>query len=350
MAAVSLGARHQHNEKVCVIRRSVRERLDERHLRQGHHTLGNFLCAVGGFLERSAFGERIGTDQFGLVIGGNPIASHQVIETKRGKKRRHANQYDYAPMRQRPAQHPQIDHFHRMQNSLGVGFPFASAQLQEARAHHRRQREGYQQRNKNGHRHRPPERIHVFPCVAGHKSNRQKNDHQRESRGHHCQPDFLRGFDRRMNAVSSLLFHESKNIFKDNDGVVDHDAHGQRQRQERYVVKREVHAPHQGERGNDRGRDGHGGNQDGTPVPNEEPDYQARENTPQNQMFDQRMDRSFDEIGNVVNHLELNARRHLRAQIINLAPHVVRDAYGVDAGLAQHLNGHDLLPRKTLAK
>ena len=59
---------------------------------------------------------------------------------------------------------------------------------------------------------------------------------------------------------------------------------------------------------------------------------------------------SFDEIGNVVDYLELNARRHLRAQIIKLAPHVVRNAYGVGAGLAENLNGHDVLCRRALPK
>ena len=67
-------------------------------------------------------------------------------------------------------------------------------------------------------------------------------------------------------------------------------------------------------------------------------------------MFDERMDGGFDEIRNVVDHLELHAGRQLGAQIIELASHVVRDAHGIDTGLAENLNGHDVLAGNSLAK
>ena len=62
VAAASLAARHQHDEKVRVIRWPVRIRLDERHLRQSNHVLGDILRKIGGFFERSAFGKRVRTD------------------------------------------------------------------------------------------------------------------------------------------------------------------------------------------------------------------------------------------------------------------------------------------------
>ena len=102
MRAVSLAARHQHDEKVGVIGRPVRIRLDQGHLRQGNDALGHLLRQLGGFVERGAFGKRVGTDQFGLVVGGNPVASHQMIETECGKKSRHTNQDNHAPVRQGP--------------------------------------------------------------------------------------------------------------------------------------------------------------------------------------------------------------------------------------------------------
>ena len=67
-------------------------------------------------------------------------------------------------------------------------------------------------------------------------------------------------------------------------------------------------------------------------------------------MFDERMDGSFDEIGNIVNDLQLNARRQLRAQLLHLRSHVVGYAHGVYARLPQHLNGDDVLGRRVLSE
>src|SRR6266851_5296123 len=332
-----------------VICRSVSEGLHESNFGKCCHAFGNVLRDLRRFRKSRALGKRVGTDEFRLVISGNPVASHQMIETKCRKKRHHANQNDHAPVRERPVQHSQIEQFDGVQETLGVHFLFAFAQLQEARAHHGRQREGHQQRDENGHGHGPSERIYIFPRVTGHESDRQKNNHQRESRSHHRQSNFFGGLDRRQNAVSSLLFHESKNIFEDNDGVVDDDANGQRQSEKRYVVQGKVHAAHQRERGDDGSGDGHGGNENGAPVSNEQPHDQAREDAAENQVFDERMDGSLDEIGNVVDYLELHAGWHLRAQIVELAPHVVRDAHGVDARLTENLNSYDILSEEAFA-
>src|SRR6266850_2433600 len=61
-----------------------------------------------------------------------------------------------------------------------------------------------------------------------------------------------------------------------------------------------------------------------------------------------RMDRRPDEIRNVVNHLQLHARRQLPAQFLDLVFDFIRHAHRVRAGLPQHLNAHDLLPRRAL--
>src|SRR5260221_1252492 len=232
-----------------------------------------------------------------------------------------------------------------MQEAQGSGFRFASGEFQKARAHHRGEREGHQQRYKNGHRHRPTERINVFTRVTCHEGDGQEDNDEGKRGGHHCKPNFFGGFDGGLHPGLFFFLHESKNVFENDDGVVDNDADGQGQRQQGDVVQREVHGPHQGNRRNDRGGDSHGGNQDRAQVANEEPHDQAGENTSQNQMFEQRMDGSLDEIGNVVDHFEFHAGRQLRAQIYQFRANVVGNAHGVHSGLAQDLNGHDVLPR-----
>ena len=185
VAPLSLAPGNQPDEQMRVIRRSMRECLHKGNFRECRHTLGDGLSGLRRFRQRGALGKREGTDQFRLVIGGDPVASYEVIKTKRGKKSSHANQNDGAPVRKGPVQHPQIQKLHGVQEALGVCFLFASPQLQKTRAHHWRKSKSYQQGNENGHRHGPSERIDIFPRITGHERDRQENNHERESGGHH---------------------------------------------------------------------------------------------------------------------------------------------------------------------
>ncbi len=51
------------------------------------------------------------------------------------------------------------------------------------------------------------------------------------------------------------LLHVAEDIFKHHDGVIDDDAHGKRQAQQRHIVEREVHGAHEGEGRDQRGRE-----------------------------------------------------------------------------------------------
>ena len=132
MGTVALASRDEHDEKVGVIRRAMCKGLDKSDLGQSNDALGDFLGALSGLLERSALGKRVGTDQLRLVVGGNPVAAYKMIKTESGEKCHDANQKNRAPVGQRPMQHSQIQNFHRMQETLGVGFFFAAVQLKEA--------------------------------------------------------------------------------------------------------------------------------------------------------------------------------------------------------------------------
>src|SRR5712672_4175107 len=152
-----------------------------------------------------------------------------------------------------------------MDNSSSVIFSVALRHSQQPRTHHRRKRERHQQRNKNGHRHGPAERVHILARVPVHKRDRQKDDHQRKRGSHHRKSDFASGFDSRTSPVLALLFHEPKNIFQNDDGVIDHNSDRKRQRQQRHVIQRKIHTAHQRERRNDRRRNRHRRDQDRPP-------------------------------------------------------------------------------------
>src|SRR6202790_608199 len=60
-------------------------------------------------------------------------------------------------------------------------------------------------------------------------------------------------------------------------------------------------------------------------------------------MMEERIYGGFDEVGNIVDDEELHAGRHLRAQIFDLGFDVFGDLHGVDAGLAAHVDGDNVL-------
>ena len=112
-----------------VVRRAMRKGLHQRHFRQGHDALRDFHRQLRGFLQRSAFGQRIRADQLGLVVRGDPVAPHQMIEPEGREKRQHADHHDGAAVRQRPVEHFQIKLINGMQESFGMDFPLAATQL-----------------------------------------------------------------------------------------------------------------------------------------------------------------------------------------------------------------------------
>src|SRR5580698_2102912 len=235
-----------------------------------------------------------------------------------------------------------------MQDSGGVSLFFFFADLEDARGHHRRKREGYEERDENRHGHGPAEGVDVFARVAVHECYRQKDDDQRERCGHDRQADFLRGFDGGVLAVFAFFFHEADDIFEDDDGVVDDDAYGEGERQQCHVVERKIHAAHEREGSDDAGGNGYGGDQDGAPVAHEEKDDGAGENAAEDQVFEERVDGRFDEVGDVVNDKELHAGRELGAQFVELGFDVVGDLHSVGAGLAQDLNADDVFAGSSL--
>ena len=223
-------------------------------------------------------------------------------------------------------------------------------QLQEPRTHHRRERKRHQQRDKNGDRHCPAEGVHILAGVAGHERNGQEDDDERERGRHNGQADFPRSLNRGLHAVQSLFLHEAENIFEDDDRVINDDPDRQRQRQQRHVVQGEVHPAHQGEAGNDRGGNRNRRDQHRPPVADENPNHHTRQNAAQDQVLQKRVHGGADEIRNVVNHQQLNARRQLPAQLLNLFSDIVGHADRVCARLTQDLHADHILPGLAAAK
>src|SRR5258708_14144453 len=91
VTSLAFAARHQPDEQMRVIRRSMREGLHESNFGKCRNALSNSLSNLRRFQQRGAFGEREGTDQFRLIIGGGPNSRPRRREKKSKKKRPNGN-------------------------------------------------------------------------------------------------------------------------------------------------------------------------------------------------------------------------------------------------------------------
>ena len=149
----------------------------------------------------------------------------------------------------------------------------ASGKLHDVGRHHRGQHAGHDQREK--HRDgRSPAKLHEeLARYAGHERGRQKHRDQRERGGDDCQADLVGrlhgGLKRRL--AHAQVAHDVLDL---HDRIVHQDAHHQRERQQRHHIERKADQVHGGKCGYHRQRQGHGGDQGGAPVAQEQPYHQ----------------------------------------------------------------------------
>ena len=104
----------------------------------------------------------------------------------------------------------------------------------------------------------------------------------------------------------ALLFHEAVNVFEHNNGVVDHDAHHQGQRQHGDLIQVESNGSHQREGGDDRRGNGQRRDQSGADVGEKREDDRRGQDASFDQMLFERMYRRLDEDGLIVDDLDVD--------------------------------------------
>ena len=143
--------------------------------------------------------------------------------------------------------------------------------LEQVGRHHRRQQAGDDEREEDGDRRGPPELDEEFAGDAAHEGGRQEHGDQREGGGDHRQADLVGRLHRRL--VGRLAHAQvAHDVLDLDDGVIDQDAHHQRQRQRGDDVEGEAHQVHHGEGRDRRQRQGRGRDEGRPPVAQEEPD------------------------------------------------------------------------------
>ena len=99
---------------------------------------------------------------------------------------------------------------------------------------------------------------------AAHETNGQKHRHDGQRGGQHCQANFLCAVHGGLVGRFAHL-HMAHDVFAHHDGVVNQQAHAQRQRHERDHVDGEAKDVHEQKRANDGNRQREAGDDGGTP-------------------------------------------------------------------------------------
>ena len=207
--------------------------------------------------------------------------------------------------------------------------------LQEARCHHRRQRQRHHHRDENRHRKRNREFAEQPADNATHQQQRNQHRDQRNADRHDRETDFAGSLERR--GVGLFAFLDiSRDIFQDDDRVVDDEPDRNRQRHQRQVIERVAEGPHQRAGAKQRQRNRDAGD-DGRPyAAQKNKDHQDDKQNRQQQRELDIGDRRANGLGAVADDRDFDGRRYRRNQPRQLRLDLVHGVDDVGARLFEH--------------
>ena len=166
---------------------------------------------------------------------------------------------------------------------------------------------------------------------AGEECAGQEHADQHQRDGENRPGDFVHRFDG--GGFGIVAFGDPAfDVFQHHDGVVDHDADGQHQAEQREVVQVEAQQGHDGERADQ--RDGHVDHRQDhrLPILQEEQHDDGDENDGVAQGFEHFHDRLFDEGSRVVDDFVVEAAGEALVQLLHVGLDLVGHLQGVGAG------------------
>mgnify|MGYP007026932923 CR=1 FL=1 len=128
----------------------------------------------------------------------------------------------------------------------------------------------------------------------------------------------------------------SLDVFDHDDGVINDDADGEHETEERQIVQRESKGLHDGQRADERHRNGEQRDDGGTPALQEKNDHEDDEQHGLDERGEHGFDRGADELGGVIIDAVVDARREALLQLGEACIHGVGGLDGVAAGELEH--------------
>ncbi len=213
---------------------------------------------------------------------------------------------------------------------------------QEARGHHRRQRQRHDHRHEDRHRQRDREFAEQAADDSAHQQQRDQHGDQRNRDRHDRETDFLGALEGRRHRLFAFL-DIAGDVFQHHDGVVDHEADGDGQRHQRQIVERVAEHPHQRAGAEQRQRHRDGRNHRGPEAAQEDEDHHHDQRDGQQQGELHVLHRGADGLGAVADHLDLDRGRDGGDQPRQRRLDLVDGLDDVGAGLFEHHQEHAAL-------
>ena len=173
-------------------------------------------------------------------------------------------------------------------------------------------------------------RIHA-PGQAGQERRRQEHRHQNQRDADDRAEQFVHRADRRVVPAHALL-DIVRGALDHHDGVVDHDADGEHDREQRREIHREADRPHHGEGADDGDRHRRRRHQHGAPVLEKDQDHDQHQHRRLDQRLVDFVDRGIDEHRGVERNGVDEALRESLRQLRHFGFDLVLDLERIGAG------------------
>ncbi|MNV04264.1 hypothetical protein D3C71_945550 [compost metagenome] len=241
----------------------------------GHHLL-HFLHLGHGVVVAGALGAIDHDLERATVLGRRQLGGQQLEQRRAGQQRQQHDHHvdpgpphvrlEHAPVRGRDAIQVAVD------QAVQAFGRLPAVRLEQLGGHHRGERERDERRQRHRGGQGDGQLAEQAAGIAFQEAHRQEHRNQHRSggddrEGHLCGAA-LGGHQRRLTQVDAAL-----HVFHHHDGVIDHQADTQHQRQQGEQVDRETERVQRDERGHQAHRHGHGGNQRGAETAQEQPDH-----------------------------------------------------------------------------
>ena len=217
--------------------------------------------------------------------------------------------------------------------------PARALRTQQARAHHRRQRQRDKGRDQDGYCQRDGELVEQPTDHIAHEQQRNQHRDQRHRQRNDREADLLAALERRLHRRNAV-FHVTRDVLDHHDRVVDHEAGGYHQRHQRQVVDREARQVDHAKRAHQRHRHRDARNHRGTRAAQEQKDHHHDECHGQQQLAFGVVHRCADRRRSVGDHLHIHRCRERRLQSRQQSLDAVHGLDHVGARLPLHIEDH----------
>ena len=222
---------------------------------------------------------------------------------------------------------------------IELAVPGFAARAQEARRHHRGQRQRHHQRDEDRHRQRHREFAEQPADHAAHQEQRDQHRDQRNADRYDGESD-LAGAPEGGGERPLALLDIARNVLQHHDGVVDDESDGDRQRHQRKVIQRIAEHPHQ-RAGAEQGQRNRDARYDRCPdAAQEDEDHHDHQNDGDQESDLHIFDCGADGECAIADDLDLDRRRNSRDQPRQLCLDPVDGVDDIGAGLLENDQEH----------